>query len=133
MRTVHWTGIHIQCSMEAVFNVRVATPRGNVPSTARKCAVPTDHLCSEISFSRTSNSPDLISYIYRICSVTLDTLYWLCMCLHGCTSAFAKTNICLVYIFSEGTLLRWVANNFWGSCEKIFYAHSCITFGVIEF
>jgi len=67
--------------MEAVFNVRVATPRGNVPSTARKCAVLTDHLCSEISLSRTSNSPDLISYIYRICSVTLETLYCLSVCM----------------------------------------------------
>jgi len=47
MRTVHWTGIHIQCSMAAVFNVRVATPRGCVPLTVRKCAVRTDHLCSE--------------------------------------------------------------------------------------
>jgi len=27
--------------------------------------------CSEISFSRTSKSPDLISYIYRIASVTI--------------------------------------------------------------
>ena len=75
MRTVHWSEIHIQCSMEAVFNVRVATPRSSVPSTVRKCAVPTYHLCSEISFSRTSNSPDLISYIYRIASVTLYCLY----------------------------------------------------------
>jgi len=61
--------------MEAIFNVRVATPRGSVPSTVRKCVVPTDHLCSEISFSRTSNSPDLISYIYRIASVMLYCLY----------------------------------------------------------
>jgi len=83
MRTVHWTGIHIQCSMPAVFNVRVATPRGSVPLTVRKCAVPIDHLCSEISFLRTSKSPDLISYIYRIASVSLETLYCLCAYMVG--------------------------------------------------
>jgi len=66
--------------MEAVLNVRVATPRGSVPFTLRKCAVPTHHLCSEISFSRTSNSLDLISYIHCIASVTLETLY--CLCVH---------------------------------------------------
>jgi len=44
-------------------------------STVRKCSMPTDHLCGDMSFSRTNNSPDLISYIYRIASVTLETLY----------------------------------------------------------
>ena len=70
-----------------VFNVSVATPRGSVPSVVHKYAVPTDHLCSEISFSRTSNSSDLISYIYCIASVTLKrfTAYvftWLRNCMH---------------------------------------------------
>ena len=56
-----WTVIHIQYSMAAVFSAsRVATPRGSVPSTVHKCAVPINHLCSEISFLRPSNSPDLI-------------------------------------------------------------------------
>jgi len=57
--------------------IRVATTRGSVPSTVSKGAVPTNHLCSEISFLRTSNSPDLISYIYSIASVTLETAYCL--------------------------------------------------------
>jgi len=35
--------------MAAVFNVRVETPRGSVPSTVRKCAVPTDHLCAGLT------------------------------------------------------------------------------------
>ena len=36
-------------------------------------------LRSEISFSRTCNIPNLISYIYRIALLTLQTLYWLCV------------------------------------------------------
>jgi len=36
-------------------------------------------LCSEISFSRIGNSPDLISHINCIASVTLETLYCLCV------------------------------------------------------
>jgi len=75
------------------FQCKVATPRGSVPSTVRKCAVPTDHLCSEISFSRTSNSPDLTSKTYRIASVTLETLYCLWhigpMRLYVCAIAWA--------------------------------------------
>ena len=35
----------------------------NVPSKVRKWAVPQDRLRSEISFSRTCNMPNLISYI----------------------------------------------------------------------
>ena len=99
MRTVHWTGIHIQCSMAAAFNARVATPRDSVPSTVRKCEVPTNHLCSEISFSRTSNIPDLILYIYRITSVMLETLHWLCV--HGCTIAWAQNKHLLCVQFSN--------------------------------
>jgi len=65
--------------MAAIFNVRIATLRGSVSSPVRKCAVPTDH-CVVKSHSRTANCPtDLISYINRIASVTLETLYCLCV------------------------------------------------------
>ena len=67
-------------------------------TTSLQCAVPTDHLCSEMSFSCTSNSLDLISYIYRIASgnaenFTAFAFIWLRNCMH------TKTNIYLVYIF----------------------------------
>ena len=131
MKTVHCPGIHIQCPMPAVFNVRVATPRGSVHSTVRECAMPTDHLCSEISFSRTSYSPDLISYIYRIASVTLETLY--CLCVYKVAQLHAHKNKHLLSVhFSEGTLPKWVVNNFWMGRKEIVYAHSCITFGLID-
>ena len=35
----------------------------NVSSEVRRCAVPQDYLCSEISFSGACNIPNLISYI----------------------------------------------------------------------
>jgi len=38
----------------------------------RKCAVPTDHLRSQSSFSRTKNSPNLMSYIGRTALATPD-------------------------------------------------------------
>jgi len=37
-----------------------------------KCAVPTDHLRSQSSFSRTKNSPNLMSYIGRTALATPD-------------------------------------------------------------
>ena len=99
MRTVHWTGIHVQWSMAAVFNKRVATPTGSFPFTVRKCAVPTAHLCREISLSRISDSPGLISYIHRMAFVTLEPLYCLCVCMVAQHCMRTKTNLCLVYIF----------------------------------
>jgi len=38
----------------------------SVPSEVLKCAELPEHLRSEISFLRTCNIPNLISYIYRI-------------------------------------------------------------------
>jgi len=99
--------------------LRVATPRGSAPSTVRKCAVPTDHLCSEISFSRTSNSPDLISYTYRIASVTLETLH--CLCVYMLAQLHAHENKHLLNVhFYEGTLRRWVMNHSWRVTSRFF-------------
>jgi len=89
-----------------------------------KCAVPTDHLCSEISFSRTSNSPDLISYIHRIASVTLETLY--CLCVYMVAQLHAHWNKHLLSVhFSEGTLPRWVVNRIWGVASR-FFMHTAV-------
>ena len=38
----------------------------SVPSEVHKCTELPRHLCSEISFLRTCNIPNLISYVYRI-------------------------------------------------------------------
>ena len=43
------------------------------------CAVPPDHLRSEISFSCTCNISNLISYAHRIAYLTLETIRWLCV------------------------------------------------------
>jgi len=45
-----------------------------VPSKVRNYAVPSDHLRSETSFSRTCNIANLISYIYRISLLMLEML-----------------------------------------------------------
>jgi len=87
---------------------RERKPLFSVPSTMRNCAIPRDNLRSEISFSRTCNIPNLISYIYNralVAFVTLETFHfcvsttWLSKCMR------TKTNICLVQNFLEGTLL----------------------------
>jgi len=43
----------------------------------RMCATPPDHLRSEISFSRTGNILNLMSYTHCLELLTLETLHWL--------------------------------------------------------
>jgi len=61
--------------------------RLNVLSLVRKCAVPPDHLRSEISFSRTCNIPNLKSYILYIshCPCNASVV----VRLHGWSIAYA--------------------------------------------
>ena len=40
------------------------------------CAIPQDNLCIVISFSRTSDIPNLILHTYRITLLTIGTLHW---------------------------------------------------------
>jgi len=42
-----------------------------------RCAVPLDHMRSEVLFSRTYNIPNLMSYIYLITFLTPEKLIWL--------------------------------------------------------
>ena len=77
------------------------------------CAVPPDHLCSAaISFSRTSNIPNITSYIHRIAFVTLDTLHWLCVYmvaqLHANKNKFVQRNIFLeLTLVASQTIWRY--------------------------
>jgi len=76
----------------------------SVPSDVRKCAVPPDYSCSKISFSRTCNIPNLISYIHRKALLPLETLHWLCVCIVAQLHAQLKKNICSVFSGRE----HWV-------------------------
>jgi len=61
-----------------LFGSRVRFQRddvmSSVPFEMRKCAVPPDHLRSEIPFSRTCNNPNLISCVCRMAFSPLETL-----------------------------------------------------------
>ena len=98
--TNYWTIIRLRlflnanCSLDwnlhsilyaSGFQTEGCDSRGSVPSKVCKCAVPTDHLCSEISFLCSSNSPDLILYIYHNLCKAWNAL--LPLCLYGCATA----------------------------------------------
>ena len=53
----------------------------------RKCAVPPDHLHSEISFLRTCNIPNVMPYVFRKAFVTLEALY--CLRVHMVVDAWS--------------------------------------------
>jgi len=64
-------------------NAVVVDGAPSVPSKRRKCAVPPDHLRSEISFQRSCNIQNLTSHksIYCIALSPHEMLHWWCVCM----------------------------------------------------
>jgi len=94
-----------------------------------KCAELPEHLRSEISFLRTCNIPNLISYVHGIalskrftgCVSTSGVSNTLCVYnLHGCEIACAlKQTFAQCTIFLQGTLLVTNFTNLYKHIDKI--------------
>ena len=94
----------------------------SVPSKVCNCAVPPDHLCSEISFLHTCNIPNFLSYVY-IYLLHRSLTTWnasLVVWSHGCAIACTlKQTSAQCKIFLEGTLLlRQCYNKIFGGSQN---------------
>ena len=80
----------------------------SVPSKLRNCAVPPDHLCSAIPFSRTCNLLNLIRYVYLYISQSpfnfgSGSLVYVSAWLRSCMRFLrSRTYFCSVYNFLRG-------------------------------
>jgi len=65
--------IHVRKRLKCSLKISVLSKM--LTEKVRKCAVRPEYLRSEISFLRTCNIPVLISCIYRIALVSLETFH----------------------------------------------------------